>query len=402
MKKLIAYSSISHMGFVTLGFFLFSQLGIEGALAQMLSHGFVSAAMFLCVGVMYDRMHSRLIADYGGVVNTMPKFAAFMMLFAMANAGLAGHVGIRRRVPRDPRRGQGEFLDRLRRGDHADPRRRLHAVDVQARDLRRGRQRQRREADRHRPARILAARRPLRRPCWCMGVWPKPFIDVMHVSVADLLQIVARTQTIADARPTQLLGRAAGNRHPGGRVADPADRPVRARRPAARQLLAHAARAAARDVRDADDAAHRFDQGLPRPDRRRHAGRFPAHRVLRRRVADAVLFAQLPRRAQPVPRRRVRADAVRAARHAGDDHRRQLPDALSGPRADVAVAVRAGRVAARSPALVRGGDEVLRARRARVGHAALRAVDDLRRHRLARSRHGRARRSTAGRAAACC
>ena len=96
MKKLIAYSSISHMGFVTLGFFLFSQLGIEGGLVQMISHGFVSAAMFLCVGVMYDRMHSRQIADYGGVVNTMPKFAAFMMLFAMANSGLpatSGFVG---------------------------------------------------------------------------------------------------------------------------------------------------------------------------------------------------------------------------------------------------------------------------------------------------------------------
>jgi NADH-quinone oxidoreductase subunit M len=96
MKKLIAYSSISHMGFVTLGFFLFSQLGVEGALLQMISHGFVSAALFLCVGVMYDRMHSREIADYGGVVNTMPKFAAFMMLFAMANAGLpatSGFVG---------------------------------------------------------------------------------------------------------------------------------------------------------------------------------------------------------------------------------------------------------------------------------------------------------------------
>jgi NADH-quinone oxidoreductase subunit M len=93
MKKLIAYSSISHMGFVTLGFFLFSALGTEGALAQMVSHGFVSAAMFLCVGVLYDRMHSREIADYGGVVNTMPKFAAFWMLFAMANSGLPGTSG---------------------------------------------------------------------------------------------------------------------------------------------------------------------------------------------------------------------------------------------------------------------------------------------------------------------
>jgi NADH-quinone oxidoreductase subunit M len=96
MKKLIAYSSISHMGFVTLGFFIFNAYGMEGGLVQMISHGFVSAALFLCVGVLYDRMHSRNIADYGGVVNTMPKFAALMMLFAMANCGLpatSGFVG---------------------------------------------------------------------------------------------------------------------------------------------------------------------------------------------------------------------------------------------------------------------------------------------------------------------
>lgn len=96
MKKLVAYSSISHMGFVTLGFFMFSAMGVEGALVQMLSHGFVSGAMFFSIGVMYDRVHSRQIADYGGVVNTMPKFAAFFMLFSMANAGLpatSGFVG---------------------------------------------------------------------------------------------------------------------------------------------------------------------------------------------------------------------------------------------------------------------------------------------------------------------
>jgi NADH-quinone oxidoreductase subunit M len=105
MKKLIAYSSISHMGFVTLGFFIgFSIyaktgstegaiMGIEGAMMQMISHGFISAALFLCVGVLYDRMHSREINDYGGVVNTMPHFAAFMMLFAMANSGLPGTSG---------------------------------------------------------------------------------------------------------------------------------------------------------------------------------------------------------------------------------------------------------------------------------------------------------------------
>jgi NADH-quinone oxidoreductase subunit M len=105
MKKLIAYSSISHMGFVTLGFFIgFSIyaktgstegaiMGIEGAMMQMISHGFISTALFLCVGVLYDRMHSREINDYGGVVNTMPRFAAFMMLFAMANSGLPGTSG---------------------------------------------------------------------------------------------------------------------------------------------------------------------------------------------------------------------------------------------------------------------------------------------------------------------
>jgi NADH-quinone oxidoreductase subunit M len=96
MKRLIAYSSISHMGFVTLGFFVFNAYGVEGGLVQMISHGFVSAALFLCIGVMYDRLHTRNIGDYGGVVNSMPKFAAFMMLFAMANSGLpatSGFVG---------------------------------------------------------------------------------------------------------------------------------------------------------------------------------------------------------------------------------------------------------------------------------------------------------------------
>jgi NADH-quinone oxidoreductase subunit M len=96
MKKLVAYSSVAHMGFVTLGFFLFNALGMEGAIVQMVSHGFVSGAMFLCIGVLYDRLHTRRIADYGGVVNTMPKFAAFFLLFAMANSGLpatSGFVG---------------------------------------------------------------------------------------------------------------------------------------------------------------------------------------------------------------------------------------------------------------------------------------------------------------------
>jgi NADH-quinone oxidoreductase subunit M len=96
MKKLVAYSSVAHMGFVTLGFFIFNPLGISGGLVQMIAHGFVSAAMFLSIGVLYDRVHSREIASYGGVINTMPKFAAFALLFSMANCGLpatAGFVG---------------------------------------------------------------------------------------------------------------------------------------------------------------------------------------------------------------------------------------------------------------------------------------------------------------------
>ncbi len=96
MKKLVAYSSIAHMGFVTLGFFVFNDIGVQGGIVQMISHGFVSAAMFLCIGVLYDRLHSRQIADYSGVVNTMPRFAAFFILFSMANCGLpatSGFVG---------------------------------------------------------------------------------------------------------------------------------------------------------------------------------------------------------------------------------------------------------------------------------------------------------------------
>src|SRR5450830_325598 len=96
MKKLVAYSSIAHMGFVTLGFFMFNAMSMQGAIVQMISHGFISGAMFLCIGVLYDRVHSRQIVDYGGVVNKMPKFAALFVLFSMANCGLpatSGFVG---------------------------------------------------------------------------------------------------------------------------------------------------------------------------------------------------------------------------------------------------------------------------------------------------------------------
>ncbi|WP_321891628.1 NADH-quinone oxidoreductase subunit M [Paraburkholderia tropica] len=193
MKKLVAYSSIAHMGFVTLGFFMFgpsSQLAIEGAIIQMISHGFVSGAMFLCIGVLYDRMHTRQIADYGGVVNTMPKFAALAMLFAMANCGLPGTSGF-----------VGEFMVILAAvkfnfwiafgaaftlilgaaytlwmykrvyfgaisNDHV-----RELKDINGREYF-----------------ILAV---LALFTLFMGIYPKPFTDVMHVSVENLLSHVA-------------------------------------------------------------------------------------------------------------------------------------------------------------------------------------------------------------------
>ncbi|MHB1092684.1 NADH-quinone oxidoreductase subunit M [Thiobacillus sp.] len=193
MKKLIAYSSIAHMGFVTLGFFLFNTLGAEGALVQMISHGFVSAAMFLCIGVMYDRLHSRQIKDYGGLASRMPVFAAFFMLFAMANSGLPGTSGF-----------VGEFMvimassqinfwiafvvattlitgaaytlwlyKRVVFGAITNP----HVeemTDVKAREIL-----------------LLGVLAVL---VLGMGVYPKPLTDVMHVSVVDLLAHVAQSK----------------------------------------------------------------------------------------------------------------------------------------------------------------------------------------------------------------
>jgi len=193
MKRLIAYSSIAHMGFVTLGFFLFSQMGIEGGLVQMVSHGFVSAAMFLCVGVMYDRMHTHRIADFGGVVNTMPKFAAFMMLFSMANAGLPATSGF-----------VGEFMVIL-----AAVKVNFWLGFLAATTLILGaaytlwmykRVIYGAVANAH----VAALTDLNRREFWllatlaalvlAMGIYPKPFIDVMHASVSELLAQVANSK----------------------------------------------------------------------------------------------------------------------------------------------------------------------------------------------------------------
>lgn len=190
MKKLVAYSSVAHMGFVTLGFFIFNPLGVSGGLVQMIAHGFVSGAMFLSIGVLYDRVHSREIAAYGGVVNTMPKFAAFALLFAMANCGLPGTAGfvgewmvILGAVKHNFWIGLGAatalifgaaytlwMYKRVYLGPVAND----HVRDLK--DI---------------GSREFLVMAVLAIAVLYMGIYPRPFTDVMDVSVAQLLQHVA-------------------------------------------------------------------------------------------------------------------------------------------------------------------------------------------------------------------
>ena len=190
MKKLVAYSSVAHMGFVTLGFFIFNELGVSGGLVQMISHGFVSGAMFLCIGVLYDRVHSREISAYGGVVNTMPKFAAFSLLFAMANCGLPGTAGfigewmvilgtvkvnfwLAALAATALIFGAAYTLWMYKRVYFGD----IGNAEVKAlEDLN---------------AREFLMMALLAIAVLAMGLYPKPFTDVMHVSVNELLQHVA-------------------------------------------------------------------------------------------------------------------------------------------------------------------------------------------------------------------
>jgi NADH-quinone oxidoreductase subunit M len=193
MKKLVAYSSVAHMGFVTLGFFIFNDLGVSGGLVQMIAHGFVSAAMFLCIGVLYDRVHSREIASYGGVVNTMPKFSAFALLFAMANCGLpatAGFVGewmvILGAVKANFWLGFASasalvfgaaytlwMFKRVYLGPVANDDVKA-LIDINAREF------------------LMLSLLAIA-VLW-MGVYPKPFTDVMDTSVAELLKHVAKSK----------------------------------------------------------------------------------------------------------------------------------------------------------------------------------------------------------------
>jgi NADH-quinone oxidoreductase subunit M len=193
MKKLVAYSSIAHMGFVTLGFFIFSEIGVSGGIVQMISHGFISGAMFLCIGVLYDRMHSREIADYGGVVNTMPRFASLALFFAMANCGLpgtSGFVGEWMVILGTVKAnfwlavlaattlvfGAGYTLWMVKRvyfGDVANAQVKA-LIDIDSREF-------------------LMLSMLAVAVLW-MGVYPKPFTDVMHASVTQLLQHVAQSK----------------------------------------------------------------------------------------------------------------------------------------------------------------------------------------------------------------
>ena len=191
MKKLIAYSSISHMGFVTLGFFIFNAYGAEGALVQMISHGFVSAALFLCVGVMYDRMHSR--TDLGLRRGGEHDAEVRRVHDAVRDGELrpAGDERLRRGVPGHHGRDEVQFLDRVHRRDDAGVRRRVHAVDVQARDLWRDREPARRRARGPQRPRDSSCSGSLAVAVLAMGIYPAPFTEVMHASVNDLLKHVA-------------------------------------------------------------------------------------------------------------------------------------------------------------------------------------------------------------------
>ena len=140
MKKLIAYSSVAHMGFVTMGIFAMTTQGVQGGIFLMLSHGLVSGALFLCVGVVYDRMHTREIAAYGGLVNRMPLYAAAFLIFTMANVGLPGTSGLRRRVPDPGRHLPGQYLGGLPRHHRHHPVGGLCAVALPAGDLRQARE----------------------------------------------------------------------------------------------------------------------------------------------------------------------------------------------------------------------------------------------------------------------
>lgn len=190
MKKLVAYSSVAHMGFVTLGFFIFNTAGVEGAIVQMISHGFVSGAMFMCIGVLYDRVHSRRIADYGGVVNTMPRFVTFFVLFSMANSGLpatSGFVGefmvIMGAVQHDFWIGLAAatalilgasyslwMVKRVAFGEIANEHVR-QLTDIGSREF------------------LILGLMAI--TVLYMGIYPKPFTDVMHASVQALMQHVA-------------------------------------------------------------------------------------------------------------------------------------------------------------------------------------------------------------------
>ncbi|MEF9480916.1 NADH-quinone oxidoreductase subunit M [Ralstonia sp. 1B3] len=193
MKKLVAYSSIAHMGFVTLGFFIFNEIGVEGAIVQMISHGFVSGAMFLCIGVLYDRVHSRQIADYGGVVNTMPKFAALSVFFAMANCGLpatSGFVGEFMVILGSVKFnfwigllaatalifGAAYSLWMVKRVIFGDV---THKHVAELKDLN---------------CREFFMLGVLAIATLYMGLYPKPFTDVMHASVVNLLTHVAQSK----------------------------------------------------------------------------------------------------------------------------------------------------------------------------------------------------------------
>ena len=185
MKKLIAYSSVAHMGFVTMGIFAATTQGVAGGIFQMVSHGIVSGALFLCVGVVYDRMHTREIAAYGGLVNRMPFYAAGVHGVHARQCRAAGHLRLRRRVPDADRHVQGQHLGRDARHHRRDPVGGLCALALPQGRFRRARKA---EPRRHKVSTTRDHHpRAARRAYILFGVYPKPVLDMSATAVAALI-----------------------------------------------------------------------------------------------------------------------------------------------------------------------------------------------------------------------
>ena len=405
MKKLIAYSSVAHMGFVTMGIFAATTQGVAGGIFQMISHGIVSGALFLCVGVVYDRMHTREIAAYGGLVNRMPLYAAAFMVFTLANVGLPGHVGLHRRVPDADRHLPDQHLGRVLRDARRDPVGLLCAVALSQGDLRHARKptlaamtdldgRELAHADAarraHHPDRHLSeagprhvggvgdgaarqlpsgARRGEDRRAGAL----RPFAMTEGFNFAAVYPVLPELILVVGAMALLMIGAWRGDRTTSGLSG------------LAVMLLVVAGVLIATMGGEKTVAfggsfvVDRF-------------AKFLKLLVLVGSIGAILLVGRVPPRHRPAQVRVSDPDPARDRRHAAADLGRRPDRALSRLRDDEPRALRARRDRPRQRARHRSRPEILRPRRALLGHAALRRLADLRLRRHGELRRHRDRR----------